>query len=254
MVNFAKVLSCFVAALFVMAPPSQARAPDFITYYYRDKQLEKVPVILAEIDGGKLFSRPSARGSLTGFLVGLFSENPDKIELWVSKPFNAKTEVFLAFAMAMSNQKDRAIRFAQERGLPREIEKSLRSMPDSLEQISINSPTDLDTLWGASLATGNKTYPSKILHWLNQTIQSKGQNLDELEQLLNAYGGPSFGDQAKALSSKYPKKEFIDLIVSTSALWSMKSNAKQHAFVKDVVDNWTRENSGNTLARLLRKK
>jgi hypothetical protein len=124
--NFAKVLSCFIAALFVMAPPSQARTPDFITYYYQDKQPEKVPEILAAIDAGKLFSRPSARGSLTGFLVGLFSENPDKIELWVSKPFNAKTEVFLAFAMAMSNQKDRAIKYAQERGFPRKIEKSLR--------------------------------------------------------------------------------------------------------------------------------
>lgn len=251
MANFIRVLFCLIAATTIAIQPSFAGNLDFITYYYLEKNTGDVPAILAKIDSEKMLSKPSARGSITGFLSGLFMENPDKIEGWVNRPFSLDTDVALIFATAFSGHKDLAISIARQKGFESRIEQDILAAPSDLAKLKITSPTDFDTLWGASLATGDGIYPRRILEWLDGNVQSKGLNLNELEQLTSAYGGPEFGQVAKQLSSKHPKEVFIDTIISTTALWSLASNARNHTFVADMIRQWIKENRRGYLADIL---
>ena len=100
---------------------------------------------------------PCISAKVVGFLVPIFKENPDMASDWLKDDYKSDFKQSLAIVIIMAGVKP-----------PKSYEDLVQIAKDRystppLEDTVILRPCDIDMLWQAFFATGNKDYVDKIL-------------------------------------------------------------------------------------------
>lgn len=204
-------ITCFLLLVIGQAHASfenQKELSNWVTYYYKKKEPEKVVSAVQYMSENNWFDKQSSVPPLFGFLAGIFSENPKNVEGWLNE-INLKSESHysvIVFALWYSNikssQKITYKYLDHHPTLKSEFAFLYKGSPMSVGDIPLQQgPWVLDAMWGNFMSTGNSEPVIKIistLPWLN----SKG--------------------------------DINKISIGGSARWSLISNSIQHPLVLKI--------------------
>lgn len=194
--RFAVLLVCFFAALMPARadekPLDSGTASKLMTYYYVNKDTTQVGPFLAWLESSHVTDNENIAIPVTAFVAGVFAENPDKVQGWVTS---------VAFTGTTKEVIERALWYAGRGDL---IGDALHDRVDyagdkpvSLLDMPLETPGSFDMMWGMFMATGNVAYPARLINVLDESV--------------------AFTGDAK-----------VDAIYRGAAVWSLQSNAEQH--------------------------
>jgi len=137
---------------------------DWLTYYYLDKDTSKVCDSLRRLQqGGMLEKRSSMVPRVTGFLIGIFSENPARVSEWARcASYTGKTKEAVQAALWLSGNGKLVPEVFNE------TPAFLQQPTGGLTRISPKRLEHLDILWGAFSATGDDSLVVKIIDVLDK--------------------------------------------------------------------------------------
>lgn len=176
----------------------------WFTYYYQYPQPELVEEKVGTMVAAGFFDKEGAVAPLIMFLSEVFRQNENRLSQW-EKTFadlSPKYRRYLAYALWQSKTpigKNIVKRWGKRDPSIKEIQGT---EPFDLKKIPVDSPTTLDMLWGAFMASGDTEYVDRIVSVLTYPTDSKQQE----ERLKN-------------------------MMIVGSAKWSLASNAFQHDLV-----------------------
>ena len=128
-----------------------------------------------------------------------------------------------------------------------EAAPNLATIPTSLDAVQAVGPPEFDLLWGASFASGDPRYCSKILARF-AAVANVGDNADDLVHL--ARNMESGQDQQWIVDKRGPDKA-RELVPVASALCALHSNAEHHPFVQTVMTEYITAHSTEPAAKAL---
>ena len=201
-------------ALPVSQAESQPVAPknfagDWTTYFYINQPIADIPQYIQWMDDEKmLVEYPSAFSPICGFLGQVFSDNPGDVTHWV-KNANVSKEMGELLQCALWFSGDTEL----IQSLPGDLALLENNAPD-LVDIDISSPSDLDVLWGAFMASGDPKYPDRLIDF---SVSDQQANFED---------------------------DVTYFLTQSSAEWSIASNALQHEIVRRSVENKINELAG----------
>jgi hypothetical protein len=102
-------------------------------------------------------------------------------------------------------------------------------------------------MWGASFASGDPRYCSRILDRFASVANVDG-NADDMVRIAWSYG--TGADVRWVVEKRGPDKAH-ELISQSSALWALDSNARQHEFVRDAVGKYINAHPGEPASKAL---
>jgi hypothetical protein len=145
---------------------------------------------------------------LIAFAAKVFEQNPSSIDGWLDAlqhlTEGQKRSLWIAAWFSGVAGVDAVLRRQAQktsRGAARFIDELLEQSPRPLDDLPIDGPVVLDMLWAAFFATGDERYVLRIVAGLGGVASPQGT--------------PAFA-------------------LGSSALWSLRSNAKQHPRVAEV--------------------
>jgi len=197
------------AAPVAAAPPLSEKALDeWLTYYYLHPEPEKTPLAILSMQRLGYLKKDSARAPLVAFLSLIFRSSGAVIEPSL-KPFpslsTGEQQVLLhALWVAGTGEAKahlkRCLALLADRGIAGNEELS-KLDPPALDRMTIDSPAVLDMLWGAFMATGDEKYVIRVIGVLPYAAAE--------------------GNVAQ-------------LLIGSSARWSLAANAARHRRVLDI--------------------
>lgn len=172
----------------------------WMTYYYFHKDNTKINSFFSWLQDSQLLEKnEGAYKPIVAFLSVLFEENKAQVKAWLEeKKFNEKTKKAMQEALWLSANKDLALIIFKE------APQYYQSPTISLLSMPLKHGSDLDMMWGAFMASGDKQYVKKIIDTLDETTHLSGHKL-------------------------------FDQTIRASAVWSLGSNMIQHDLVERIV-------------------
>lgn len=201
-----------------------------ITYFYADKNYSALPAMIQDWETNGYFEQRQSKWPLIGFLAGVFSESPDTAALIPRIDYEEATDTAISFALNLGGHDQLALEHAQRRELPENFIRIAQDASWDIHKLNIDSPGTLDLLWGASFATGNPEFSHNIIDLLIAVARGDQFDIRDVfmaSDLLN-HEKPGF---IESLVEKYGKERFVDLLVASTGLWGLASNAQQHDFI-----------------------
>ena len=232
--------------------PSQPTKLDILlAFFYKNPQPERLVGIFTSLQSQS--SQWGAYPPVAGLFAGLFKLHPDWIERLTPSAPDPKAASTLVAALRLSGQSAKAdllrAKFANG-GMDQRLEAEFARLPSRLEDLRISTPTHLDLLWGASFAGGDGRYVRPIIDFLaNATNDSELVALDVAKIAISMGGGPK--DVLTGLKEKYGEARARQMIYAGVALWAIRSNAIQHAFVKQTTTKYIQEHPGTPATKAL---
>lgn len=226
-----------------------------ITYFYKNPDLGSVPNLLRKMDqAGLLTGRRSQASLMAGFMVPLFESHPERIDELIAGPYSRDVERVVWLGLAFAGMNEKAMGYMQRNGWPQKNVDAVKRATGSLLEFVISDGRDLDMLWAASFASGDVRYPLKIVRFIAESLASGKfwvEDIDFVGDHRNTMraGGP----EMERIAGRYPGEDLERLALNGSALWSLGSNAKQHEFVMETVQERIAAAPDSDLAFLLRK-
>lgn len=236
-------LAATVALGLMLAPavrPAAAREPEAevrafqsrMTFFYKDPVLADVGPVL---DGWAAAMRlpASSVNPMMGFSAGLAAKYPTKLREMFPPSLSSAAQKVAVAGVAMGGPPGAAVALAEAFNWPAEQKAKASTLP-RLSGYRIRGPGDLDLLWGAAFATGDPRYPRQILDYFIASLDGADpRDVGRLADLSRKRDTAalramreSYGDDAR----------FKALIGPSTALWSLESNARQRAFVRQLTD------------------
>lgn len=226
----------FLTVIMVMASVSVSAAAvfnsekefeNFMTYYYRDPQPEKVIAALSYYVNSPLYKDSGSRMSLAHFFAYILKSEPAILEQYYERQNNKGTtdsRIFALNVLWLINNKSSLdmISKAEHNWKDRQIQKIIMnihaaSVYDVLKGTP-RTPAELNNLWGIFLATGNELAVKKVISVL-------------------------------PFKEKSEKK---DILLGAAAQWSLASNAIQHEKVLGILKHEQKFARG-TVKKLLKQ-
>lgn len=180
------------------------------SHFYEQRDLESIPRIveLAALIG--MLDADHSRRSFSTFLAEVFRANPQEVSDWVkctqvrSLEGHQRRAVYSAIVRAeLSNSQELLGRYALDDDANRDyIRELLKEKPNRLLDREIATPSDLDEIWSAFFATGDRRYVERICR--------------------------TFSWDVSGLDRSSPR-----WLVKGAAVWSVGSNATRHRIVFD---------------------
>ena len=232
----------FVAVLLICVCMTGGRAAhaegeiSLMKYFYKSSDLATVPSIISDVERSGLLERKSGTSPVIGFLAALFVQHPDKVDGWLSGYYQSKTEQVIAVALTFAGQRSKAIRYVRAHGWNEKFVEHLRSLPDNLLTMPVQSGADLDVMWSASFATGDPIYVERILDMIKGHVNSGVFDVEDIISSTKFMRNRKNKEGLRKLVDKYGEERFMQLVYTASALWASGSNAFQHPFVKRTVE------------------
>jgi hypothetical protein len=222
---------------------------ELFTYFYKDPRPERLGGFIEKY--GSAFQNWGAYPPLAGFFAAVFRTNPNWVDRLIPAQMTPNTIVAVPGALTLSGNAARAdplrARF-KDVGPDEKLKSELAGLPARLEDLRIATPSHLDIVWGAALASGDGRYVQMILEFFAQTAnQSDAVAIDVARQMLAVMGGPQVPD----LRQKYGDAGTVRIVYAAVALWALQSNSKRHPFVDQVVTKYITEQSGTPAAKAL---
>lgn len=264
-VKAASLTACFVAAvasivLFDAAtsplraePTPAATVSDAdITYFYKNPSPARLSQLMAYFNtlaqSGKAFAQPP----MIGFLAAAFQKYPGDVDSLISAELSLPMLEIVGYSLQLAGQD------AKARSIADRVTSRGAALPDftrassSLDAMLATGPTEFDMLWGASFATGDPRYCSKILARFAGMTNVDG-NADDILAIAKAAGTDA--DMHWVVDKRGAEKA-RELSIIASALSALNSNAQQHEFVRNVVGDYVQahptEPASKTLLALAR--
>lgn len=228
---------------------------DRITYFYRNPDLGSVPDILRGLDEeGLLAGRGNIFFPTGAFLAPLFERHPERIDALIAGPFSRNVQTVIGVGLALAGMTEKAVEYARRNGWPAEKIDAVKQAYGNLLEARISEGRELDMLWSASFATGDKRYPARIIDVIAENLASgkfQAQDIAYLGDPVNLR--KSDNAELARIAGRYKDQDLEELMMNGSAIWSLGSNAKQHAFVMEAVQERIAAAPDSDLAYLLRK-
>lgn len=220
----ANLLWAFVACVLCTRPtaasdepsPEEAAVFDVLTYYYLEKDTKQVPKFLQQIEEMKLLDKhESAAGPVCGFMAVVFEENPKRVTKFAKcAPFSGNAKKTVIRALWLSGNGDK-------------IEKIFGDTPAYAKKKAVNlhnrpfkNPGDLDMMWGAFLASGDASYPKRLIDLLDEKYELP------------------VDDEEAATAMRM------------AAEWSLKSNMFQHELIHRMIVEEENTRTGSVRKKL----
>jgi len=209
-----------------LAPPDFADEIEFgewVTYYYRNPQPERLPAGIEYYAGSSLFGNAKGRIPMAQFAAEVIRDEAGLSDQLVERATEGESEVLRAFTLHVLwlVDTDAARQRLDEAGAAwgdaarGVVEQMRKDRPVDLFSTRIASDSDLDRLWGIFLATGSVKPVEKV---------------------------------ASLLASEFTDAE--TLRIRDAARWSLLSNAAQHERVRRYVGEFARRAEGAYRERL----
>lgn len=162
------VLSLFSAVAAFAA--SSRDWSEWMSHYYEAPQPDQVVSAAFGLSRSGYFDSAEHRTTAIGFFAGVFSQNPERVQHWVSafRDLPTADERLMASALwyAGSPAGAERLRALARRSNPEmraEIEQLVAQQPPSLRNTPVQSEGSLNLQWGAFLATGDSQYVVNVL-------------------------------------------------------------------------------------------
>jgi hypothetical protein len=221
-----------------------------VTYFYKNPKPERVAEILAAFNTSPQSANPRDQPAMEGFLAGAFQRFPNSIGTMIPPGLLPASTWVTAVALHLAGDDSEAKPLFDRLVANGAPPPNFELLPRSLDSLVPKGAADFDVLWGASFATGDPRYCSKILAGF-ASVADTGGNAPVMVMIIKFYfSGPHQGS-LKWLFDKYGTQNAMELIIWSSALWSLHSNAQQHAFVRTMVDNYIKAHPGQPAAAAL---
>ena len=170
-------------------------ANHWMTYYYVDKDVGHVGAFVHWLAGFDFAKNPNVSPPVTGFLIGVFTDNPSLVRGWVTDVApNAEAKAAIERALWMSGHADLIADVFHD-----SPDYVARQAP-SLMTLSLETPGMWDVMWSAFFATGNTAYPARLIDLLDDSVTFTGD----------------------------PK---VDAVYHQTVAWSVTSNMSQHELI-----------------------
>jgi hypothetical protein len=247
------------AFLFILAVTSAANAQQpsqptkldlLLSFFYNDPQPERLIGIFTTLQSQS--SEWGAYPPVAGLFASLFKLHPDWIDKLSPSAPDPKAASTLVAALRLSGQSAKAERLRAKTangGLDPRLEAEFARLP-RIEDLQISTLTHLDLLWGASFAGGDGRYVRPIIDFFANTVnESELVALDVARIAVGIGGGPN--DVLKGLKDKVGETRARQMIYAGVALWAIRSNAIQHAFVKQTTARYLQEHPGTPATKAL---
>jgi hypothetical protein len=243
-----------ILCLFLAACPASAQQPspdDPLAFFYKDPRPERMVELFTRAQNDKL--RWNAYPPMTGLFAVVFRQNPKQIDRLVPSVKDATAASALVAAARLSGQPAKAealrTRFAGI-GQDERLNAEFAGLPTRIEDLRIATPTHLDLFWGASFAAGDGRYVQPIIDFYAKTADaSEPVAIDVAKIVIEMAGGPK--GAIAGLKEKYGEAGARQMIFAASALWAIRSNAIQHAYVKQTTTKYIQDHPGTPATKAL---
>ena len=163
-------LTILLVVCFAVSVPARAQifddntAAPWMTYYYVDKDVSHVGAFVHWFAGFNFSKNPNFAPPATGFLIGVFADNPSLVRGWVADVApNAEAKAAIERALWMSGHADLIADVFHDTP-----EYAARPAP-SLMTLALDTPGSWDVMWSAFSATGNTAYPARLIDCSTKT-------------------------------------------------------------------------------------
>jgi hypothetical protein len=205
-----------------------------LTYFYKAPSPERAARLVTYFDSLRAAEKEGTRPPLIGFFASVFQHYPADIDKIIPESISPQMSGLLAVALQLGGQHAKAQSRVATLKSKNDAAPDLANIPSSLDAVEAVGPNEFDLLWGASFASGDPRYCSKIVARFAGTA-NVGDNADDLVRL--ARNRESGGDQ-QWIVEKRGRDTARELIIVSTALWALRSNAQQHVFVRQVLQQY----------------
>lgn len=199
--------------------------------FYKHPTSELAALILDAIGNDPRSNLDSAQGAIVGFATIVFKKYPDQIDRFLPEQPSAQLMASIATALRLAGHSDRAAKFVTPITGDARAKDFLNRLPKSLDAIQATGAYEFDLFWGATFASGDAAYCSKILDRYVK-VANVGDNAEHVLILARGQQSPA---QIQDLVAQIGQEKSIELIHVASALASLKSNARAHAFIGEML-------------------
>jgi tetratricopeptide (TPR) repeat protein len=264
-VKATSLTACFIAAvasivLFnALIPPLRAEPTPAatvsdadITYFYKNPSPALLSQLIAYFNTLAQSGKPFAQPPMIGFLAAAFQKYPGDVDSLISADLSLPMLEIVGYSLQLAGQDAKARSIADRLTSRGAAPPDFTHVSSSLDAMLATGPTEFDMLWGASFATGDPRYCSKILARFAGMANVDG-NAEDILAIAKAAGT---GADMHWVVDKRGAAKASDLGNIASALWALNSNAQQHEFVRKVVGDYVQahptEPASKTLIALAR--
>jgi tetratricopeptide (TPR) repeat protein len=205
-----------------------------LTYFYKAPNPARVARLITHFDALRDAEKVSVRPPLMGFLAAAFQRYPADIDKMIPESVSPQMLGLIAVSLRLAGQQERAESLVEKLKSWNAVTPDLANIPTSLGAVEPVGPKEFDLLWGASFATGDPRYCSKILTRFAATANA-GDNADDLVHLVRNFES---GSDQHWIVEKRGNDRARELMVVSTALWALHSNAQQHLFVQAMVNEY----------------
>jgi hypothetical protein len=190
-------------------------------------------------DMGSLVSRwerlptsdqPAALPPMIGFLSAYFQKNPNEVDRLANQSLTRKGQSVVLIGLEGAGNDAAARRIANKWRWPEGDIAKLASITP-LDQLVPESPSDLDTLWGAAFATGDASYVRRIFDFYAKIANDPKIEFGDIVRVVEARRDNKL-DSLRGIGERYPPEMAQKIVFAASALWSLMANATVHPFVQ----------------------
>jgi hypothetical protein len=220
--------------------PSPPIIPRIERYY---EQPFDVPAFLQAWENA---GRPGTDAVL-GFLAGVLARQPDQTAKVAGVTLERPGQLIVVQALRFAQKTDEAKAYAEKRGWSAdEIARIAPVRP--LLAIRPEEPSHFDTFWGASFATGDAAYVRPIYDYYAGALSEPDIDVNDIVTIVVSRTRPN-KEATDAIVTKYPRERLRWVVFASTALWSLESNARQHAFVAAALDQYVKEAPASPAAK-----
>lgn len=179
---------------------------NFMAHYYQKPQPQLVNKAMKDFANLDASIKVNASAPFSAFLSILMSKHPDKVPGWINEmTFKDQTDRgVICYSLWLANndvcrEQMKKVALGMEGKRKEAILALVSKKPDNLKTMYIATPADLDKLWAAFMASGERIYVERIMSVLPE---------------INGKGGR--------------------ILIGGAAQWSLAANCRQDLKVKQI--------------------
>ena len=229
---------------------------DVVTYFYKDPRPERLIGFLGTLAESSAGDNWMAYPPIAGFLAVVFRAHPDAVtKLFPERPSPQTADTLRAAAQLSGS--DALAKSLQTRlskaGSDPILTVEFAHLPARLEDLRVSTPTHLDILWGAAFASGDARFVRMILDYMaSVTNESEAIYRDVMWAAIRLFDEKAKLKFWQELRAKYGGAGSRRITGAAVALWALKVNAQQHAFVHQAISTYSASHAGMNAERALR--
>jgi hypothetical protein len=211
------------AAQKIDAVAEAAAVSNAMNTFYRTAKKPDMGDLISRWERLPTSDQPAALPPMVGFVSAYFQKNPKDIERVASHSFARKGQSIVLIGLQGAGNDTAARRLANKwRWSEGDIAKLAAITP--LDQLVPQSPSDLDTLWGAAFSTGDSAYVHRIYDFYAKIANDPKVEFGDVVRVVEARRDNK-QDALRGIGERYSPEIGQKIVFAAAALWSLMANA-----------------------------